>query len=132
MAVGVSSFPKKHMAKKKVSKTTAGQTWFIRSSLGGLSFLHSLGVVVYVAIVAAIMSQAETLFDGGETIWAPIVMLLLFTLSAAIVGMLIFGQPVMLYLNGKRQEAVALILGTLGFLTFEVLLILVIMLGLQS
>jgi hypothetical protein len=120
------------MAKKKVQKITAGQTWFTLSNLGGLSFLHSLGVVVYVAIVAAIMSQAETLFDGGDTMWAPVIMLLLLVLSVAIVGVLIFGRPIMLYIDGKRKEAMALILGTLGFLTFELLLILVIMVGLQS
>ncbi len=46
----------------------------------------------------------------------PISMLLLFVCSAAITGGLVFGKPVMLYIDGKKKEAVSLLLHTIAML----------------
>lgn len=71
------------------------------------SLLSALGTVVYVAGVAWFMTSAEKGFLGnGKTIWAPIVMLLLLVISAGVTGGLVVGQPVMLYIDGKKKEAV--------------------------
>jgi hypothetical protein len=43
-------------------------------------------------------------------------MLLLFVTSAAITGFLVFGKPVMLYIDGKKREAVSLLGYTIGIL----------------
>ncbi len=89
-------------------------------------FLSSLGVLVYVAIVAFILQNAESLFGNMETsVWGPIAFLMLFTLSVAVVGSLIFGKPALLYLNGQKKEGLTLLGYTIGFLsayTFLVLL----------
>ena len=71
------------------------------------SLLMALGTVVYVAGVAWFMTNAEKGFFGNEkTIWVPIAMLLLFVVSAGVTGSLVVGRPVMLYLDGKKREAV--------------------------
>ena len=39
----------------------------------------------------------------------PLAFLMLFVLSAAIVGLLVFAKPVMMYLEGAKKEAVTLV-----------------------
>jgi len=85
-------------------------------------FLHSLGVVIYVFWVVIIMNQGETLFGKMNDLWGPIAFLLLFILSAAIVGLLVFGRPVYMFLNGQKTESVKLTLYTVGFLFAETIL----------
>jgi mannose/fructose/N-acetylgalactosamine-specific phosphotransferase system component IIC len=46
----------------------------------------------------------------------PIAMLLLLVCSAAITGFLVFGKPVMLYIDGNKKEAISLLGYTLGIL----------------
>ncbi len=71
------------------------------------------------------MSYGEELFGKEDTYLTPIVFLSLFVLSAAIVGSLMFGKPVMLYLDGKKRDAVQLAGATIGFLALEVLILLI-------
>jgi len=72
------------------------------------SLLSSIGVFVYVVIVALIMSNGERLFGKMTTFWGPIAFLMLFVFSALITGSLILGRPIYLYLNDKKEEAVRL------------------------
>ncbi|MEK7631436.1 MAG: hypothetical protein AAB445_01020 [Patescibacteria group bacterium] len=88
------------------------------------AFLHSLGVVVYISFVSFLMFNVERIFGGQpDTFLAPVAFLLLFTLSAAIVGLLVFGRPIMLYLDGKKREAVEFAATTVGFLFIEAILV---------
>lgn len=89
-------------------------------------FLHSLGVVVYVALVALLMNNANNLFGTEDNIFTIIIVLLLFTISAAIVGSLIFAKPIMLIMQGQKKEGVEFALSTIGLLFLEFILILVI------
>ena len=82
-------------------------------------FLHSLSVVVYVSWVVLIMNNATAIFGKMDDVWGPIAMLLLFTVSAAICGLLVFGRPVYMFLNGQKTESVKLTLYTVGFLFLE-------------
>ena len=91
------------------------------------SLLHSLGVVVYIILVAALMNNGSRLFGEEDTILTVIAILLLFTISAAIVGTLVFGKPVMWYLNGQKKEAVQLTFSTIGFLVIEAIVIFIIL-----
>jgi hypothetical protein len=77
--------------------------------------LNALCAFIYVVAVALFMSAAENLFGEREPdLLAPIGFLMLFVLSAAVMGMLIFGAPVMLYIDGKKKEAVRLLVWTVG------------------
>ncbi len=57
---------------------------------------------------------------------ALIAFLSLFVVSAGIMGMLIFGKPIMLYVDGKKREGVALACYTIGSLVLITFLFLVI------
>jgi len=80
------------------------------------SLLHALAVVAYVVIIAFIMNAGNELFSSANQIHTSIGILLLFTVSAAITGLLVFGRPVYLFLNGQKPEAVKFLFFTLGWL----------------
>jgi hypothetical protein len=91
-----------------------------------ISFLHSLGVLVYVSLVSLIMSNAEELFGKEENFTSPIVFLLLFSLSALVVGGLILIKPFMLYQGNKKKDALTLLFATGGFLALFTILAMII------
>lgn len=63
--------------------------------------------VLYVFIVSQIMRNGEKLFGNLEnSIVGPFAFLLLFVLSATIVGGLVFGQSVFLFLEGNKKESI--------------------------
>lgn len=92
------------------------------------SLLHALGVGAYIIMVALLMNNGERLFGSMNNLWGPAALLLLFTVSAAITGLLVFGRPVYLFLNGQKKEALQFLFFTIGWLiiftiaTFIVLL----------
>ncbi|MFA6437390.1 MAG: hypothetical protein WC242_04460 [Candidatus Paceibacterota bacterium] len=90
------------------------------------SFLSSLGALAYIAFVALLMQNGETIFGKFDNILGPITFLLLFVVSALIVGALILGKPFMLYLDNKKQEALSLFLGTACWLIIYVVTILLV------
>jgi len=79
------------------------------------------GMALYAAGVAVFMSGAKNLFGDQPGVAAPVFMLLLFVLSAAVEALLMFGLPAWLFLNGKPKEAVETTLITVGFLFFIVI-----------
>lgn len=78
--------------------------------------LHALGVLVYVLLVAWIMFNGQRFFGQMDGFLGPAAMLMLFVLSAAITGALVFGRPALMYLNGQKTEAVDFLLYTLAWL----------------
>lgn len=80
--------------------------------------LHALGTALYITLVASFMFYASRIFPSKKEDIAliPIAMLLLLVLSASVTGSLVFGRPVLWYLDGKKKEAVSLLMATLGFL----------------
>jgi hypothetical protein len=80
------------------------------------SLLHTLAVVAYIVIVAFIINAGNELFSKANQIHTSIGVLLLFTVSAAITGLLVFGKPIYLFLNGQKQEAIKFLFLTLGWL----------------
>lgn len=77
-----------------------------------ISFFNALGTAVYITIVATIMQNGNKLFGEKDNFVTPIAVLLLLTLSAITVGGLILGKPLMLYIDGKKKDAVAMFLQT--------------------
>ncbi len=61
---------------------------------------------VYIFGISQFLYYGGKIFEGIDNSLAPFVMLLLFSLSAAVVGSLVFGQAVLLSLEGKRLESV--------------------------
>lgn len=93
------------------------------------SFLNSFAALVYIVIVATLIQNGDRIFGKMTNLWGPIAFLLLFTLSALVVGGLVLGKPLMLYLDNQKKEAIRMLLATGGWLllyTLAVILILVI------
>lgn len=87
-----------------------------------MSILHSLGVLAYVSLVVLFMSNVQKIFGKNDNIVAGIIILLIFILSALITGSLVLGRPIMLYLDGKKTEAVKLPFYTMASLFVLLLL----------
>lgn len=80
--------------------------------------LHALGTALYVALVSSFLFYVPRMFAANteDTVLIPIAMLLLFVVSASITGSLVLGRPILWYLDGKKKEAVSLLMTTLVFL----------------
>ena len=86
------------------------------SKLVQYSLVHSIGVLVYVYLVALVMQNGEKIFGKASDVISIMGFLMLFVLSAAIVGSLVLAKPLMLYLDKDRKEALKLFAMTLGWL----------------
>lgn len=77
--------------------------------------INALAAALYIALVAFGMYYGSRLKQGDDdTVLAPIAMISLLTLSVAMMGYLFLAQPLQLYLDGKKKEAVDFFLKTLG------------------
>jgi hypothetical protein len=88
------------------------------------SIINALGTALYIAIVVLFIFSLDNtgIVDGKkETIFTPIIMLMLFVTSAAFTGFLVFGKPIMWYLEGKKKEAIILLFSTLTILLMMIL-----------
>ncbi len=81
----------------------------------------------YIALVAVFMANGEKLFGKQEGMLLMTAILLLLVLSVAIMGVVIFGRPIMWYLNGLKKEAITLTLYTLGFLLIAAIIFFVVL-----
>jgi len=95
-----------------------------KSHIVKYAFVHAVGTVVYIALIAFLMSNAQAWLGKGDSVWKGIAFLLTFVISAAVMGMTIFGRPALWYMNGEKRNAVMLALWTVGFLiAFAMILI---------
>ncbi len=99
-----------------------------KSQLVKKSLINAVLTIIYVFLVALLMWKAEEIFGQMKNFLGPFAFLLLFTLSAAIVGSLIIGKPIFLYLDGQKKEAVMLLLYTILWLFVATVIALVIQL----
>ena len=91
------------------------------------SFINSLLTLIYITIIATIIRNGNAIFGEMDNWLSPIAFLLMFTLSALVVGVLILGKPIMFYLDGKKQEAVSLLVYTIAWVGAFTLLAIAIM-----
>ena len=80
--------------------------------------IHAGATAAYVAAIASFLFYVSKTFkpEGPDTALAPMAMLLLLVFSAAVTGSLIFGRPILWYLDGKKRDALSLLIYILGFL----------------
>ncbi len=91
-------------------------------------FIHSLAASVYIVLVVSLITTFSTLGEEKETVFIPMFMLSLLVLSVAVMGFLFFYQPLRLYVDGHKQEALTFFLKTIGFFACFVLVFLGVML----
>lgn len=73
---------------------------------------QSLGVFIYTMTVVWFLFNGERFIGKSNSIWMPLAILMLFVVSAAVTGSIVFGRSVYLYLNGLKKEAVKLFIYT--------------------
>mgnify|MGYP001601947052 FL=1 len=78
--------------------------------------INSLGTAFYITVLVSLGYFLGPSFDNTKSVMIPIAMLLLFVFSAAFTGSLVFGRPVIWYLDGKKREALSLLVYILGIL----------------
>jgi len=71
---------------------------------------------VYIAAVVLLMTNAQKFFGPANNFLGSAAILLLFVISATIVGLLVLGRPGHLYLNGFKKDGIILLLYTIAFL----------------
>lgn len=78
--------------------------------------VNSIGTLAYIVLVVLLISYMQRFSGEKDNIIIPVAMLLLFVCSAAITGLLVLGKPAMLYMDGKKSDAVRLLVHTIGML----------------
>ena len=85
--------------------------------------VNSLGIVVCASLVAFVMFNGEKFFGKADDFTGPLMILLLFVVSAVITGSLFLGRPIYLYFEGLKKEAIKLFFYTLFSLLLITLII---------
>jgi len=87
------------------------------------SFGHALLAFAYIFCIALFFNLGlKKVFGNVPEFFAPIIMLSLLVLSAAVMAILIFGKPVLLYLENQKKEALTMLFYTVGWLASILLL----------
>jgi hypothetical protein len=84
---------------------------------------------LYIAAVASFLFYVPHFLGAdqkADTVLIPIAMLLLFVFSAGLTGFLVFGRPVLWYLDGNKKEALSLLGYTLGGLLIIMVIVLLV------
>lgn len=86
---------------------------------------NALGASAYIVLIVSIMTLLSNKFrDTPDTFGAPIVVLFLFTLSAAVMAYIFLYQPLQFLIEGKKQEAANLLVRTIGIFAMFTALVL--------
>ncbi|HEV3245384.1 MAG TPA: hypothetical protein VG102_03425 [Candidatus Paceibacterota bacterium] len=83
-------------------------------------YLNALIAGLYIVLVVLLVTYGPFLARAKpDTILAPIAILSLLVLSAAFMGYTFFSQPVLMYLEGQKREAIELFTKT--FIAFAII-----------
>lgn len=94
------------------------------------AFINAIGTAFYIGAVGGFMYYGTMIKIGRKaTFLAPVAMLLLFVFSAALTGSLLFGKPALLYVDGKKKEALTLLTYTLLIFFLITVIILVLLMS---
>jgi hypothetical protein len=76
--------------------------------------INAFSATLYIVVVVSLLFYFSTFEGMDNTILIPITILSLFVLSAAVMGYIFVYNPLQLFLEGKKEEAVGLFLKTVG------------------
>ncbi|MBN1168986.1 hypothetical protein JXA63_03800 [Candidatus Woesebacteria bacterium] len=90
--------------------------------------INALSASAYIVIVVSIMTfVTRPLQNQPDTFFAPVTVLFVLTLSVAVMAYLFFYQPIMLFIDGKKKEAVNLFIKTVGIFAVFTAIVLVLL-----
>ena len=76
-------------------------------------FLNALSASAYIVAVVAVMTfVTQPLRNKPDPFFAPVTFISVLTLSVAVMAYLFFYQPLMLFIDGKKKQAVDLFMKT--------------------
>ncbi len=75
-------------------------------------FLQAFGVTFYCSLVGLLFWQGNHLFPKVNQYFAPVMMLLLLSVSVLVCGLLVFYKPYRLFFAEKKKDAINLVLFT--------------------
>ncbi len=75
-------------------------------------FLQTLGITFYCFLVGLFFGQANKFFPKQDPFLAPVLFLILFSASALICGLIVFYKPYRLFFEGKKKEAIDVVVYT--------------------
>ena len=87
-----------------------------KQSIVKYSFIHAISATAYISLIVFFMNNAEKFLGPVQKPLGGLLFLLIFVVSAGTMGMLVFGRPIMWYLDGKKKEGVILAISTLACL----------------
>ncbi len=95
-------------------------------------FVNAICAALYIFLVVSVITfVTQPLRNKPDTFFAPITALFVLTLSVAVMAYLFFYQPLLLFIEGKKKEAVDLFAKTVGiFAIFTALVLILLFLGL--
>ncbi len=97
-----------------------------KSSLPFLGFLQASGLLVYILLIAWFVSFAGMrLGNVNGLFYGPVVMLLLFIISAVVSALLVLGKAGILFWDKKYKESFTLLGWTLGWCLFYLISLIV-------
>ena len=103
-----------------------------KNQLIKISLINSIVAAIYIAAVSLLMSNGEKLFGKTTNVLDGVAILLLFVISATIVGFLILGRPLLMYLDSLKKESIKLFTYTIGWLVIIATIIFIILIICRS
>ena len=102
-----------------------------KNTPGRLGLIQAFEVVVYCLGVGLFIWQGDKIFQNANYFLAPVLLLILFSVSALICGLLVFYRPYKLFFEGKKKEAIDTVLATTAWLFVFMLVVMFLVLGLN-
>ena len=89
--------------------------------------MSAAGVFIYIAAISWLISNAGHFFGNipEPNLLFPILMLLLFVVSATTTGFLVLGKPILMYIDGQKKGALKLLFCTLAWLVLFLFLVVI-------
>ncbi len=87
-------------------------------------FQNGILASAYIFLVVSLMTYAGKFADKPDSFLAPVAFISVFTLSAAVMAYLFCLQPILLFIDGKKKEAINLFVQTIAVFAGITILIL--------
>lgn len=93
--------------------------------------INALSASGYILLVVSVMNfLSSRMHDKPDTAFAPVVFLSLLTLSVTVMASVFFYQPLMLFITGKKKQALNLFVRTVGiFAIFTAIVLALLLMG---
>lgn len=89
------------------------------------AFIDAGAVIFYIILVAILLTTQSNFMENN--ILSGVMMILILTISVAMMGIFIFGRPALWYLEGEKKAAVSLLGYTIGFLSIAFIVIFILL-----